>query len=82
MLADVFHGDAKRDFVEVMGLWALWIKKRPRRRSHARLSTRRAAGGIPPDACCQQAGYISAAAQLRSTPRHIRQSSGLQFRLS
>jgi integrase/recombinase XerD len=27
MIADVFHGDAKRDFVEVMELWAPWIKK-------------------------------------------------------
>jgi integrase/recombinase XerD len=27
MIADVFHGDAKRDFVEVLELWALWINK-------------------------------------------------------
>jgi hypothetical protein len=27
MIADVFHGDAKRDFVEVLELWASWIKK-------------------------------------------------------
>lgn len=27
MIADVRRGDAKRDFVEVMGLWAEWIKK-------------------------------------------------------
>jgi integrase/recombinase XerD len=27
MIADVFHGDAKRDFVEVMELWAAWINK-------------------------------------------------------
>jgi integrase/recombinase XerD len=27
MIADVFHGDAKRDFVEVMDLWAAWINK-------------------------------------------------------
>jgi integrase/recombinase XerD len=27
MIADVFHGDAKRDFVEVLELWAAWINK-------------------------------------------------------
>ncbi len=27
MIADVFHGDAKRDFVEVLDLWAEWIRK-------------------------------------------------------
>jgi integrase/recombinase XerD len=27
MIADVFYGDAKRDFVEVLELWALWINK-------------------------------------------------------
>jgi hypothetical protein len=27
MIADVFYGDAKRDFVEVMEWWAPWIKK-------------------------------------------------------
>src|SRR5262249_8555028 len=27
MIADVFHGDAKRNFVEVLELWAQWINK-------------------------------------------------------
>jgi hypothetical protein len=27
MIADVFHGDAKRDFVEVLESWAPWISK-------------------------------------------------------
>jgi integrase/recombinase XerD len=27
VIADVHHGDAKRNFVEVMGFWAGWIKK-------------------------------------------------------
>src|SRR6202040_225998 len=27
MIAAVFHGDAKRDFVEVLELWAPWINK-------------------------------------------------------
>jgi integrase/recombinase XerD len=27
MIADVFHGDAKRNFVEVLELWAKWIDK-------------------------------------------------------
>jgi integrase/recombinase XerD len=27
MIADVHHGDARRDFVEVLDLWAAWITK-------------------------------------------------------